>query len=292
MLNKKAFSLIELSVSLIIVSIIIAGVITSSRMLNEAKIANAKTLTQGSPVASISGLSLWLDATNDNAFDVVDPDEDRQISTWKDTNPQSSIKRDFTQTTSNAKPIFKATGINGLPALYFDGSNDYMKISSTNIFDFTNGTGITIFMVPKILRNLSTAQVMLFETNSERFSLQFTTTYLRFDFVSGTVGSGSIVGVSSSAIHSAATVLTFTKTTSSQSIYINGALNHSQNGSASFSLPLNAEMALGCYSSSGTRSLFTQFNLGELIIFNRYLKTEERKAVEQYLGKKWGIDVS
>jgi hypothetical protein len=32
--------------------------------------------------------------------------------------------------------------------------------------------------------------------------------------------------------------------------------------------------------------------MGEIIIFNRALKTEERKAVEKYLGQKWGIKVS
>jgi hypothetical protein len=27
---------------------------------------------------------------------------------------------------------------------------------------------------------------------------------------------------------------------------------------------------------------------GEVVIYNRYLNTEERKAVEAYLDKKWG----
>ena len=32
-------------------------------------------------------------------------------------------------------------------------------------------------------------------------------------------------------------------------------------------------------------------DIGEIIIFSRALKTEERQAVERYLGKKWGIRV-
>jgi hypothetical protein len=32
--------------------------------------------------------------------------------------------------------------------------------------------------------------------------------------------------------------------------------------------------------------------IGEIIIFDRALKTEERKSIEQYLGKKWSIKVS
>lgn len=37
---------------------------------------------------------------------------------------------------------------------------------------------------------------------------------------------------------------------------------------------------------------FMNGTIGEIIIFDRTLNTEERKAVESYLGKKWSIKVS
>ena len=32
--------------------------------------------------------------------------------------------------------------------------------------------------------------------------------------------------------------------------------------------------------------------LGEMIVFNRSLSNEDRKEIEKYLGKKWGIKVN
>jgi hypothetical protein len=32
--------------------------------------------------------------------------------------------------------------------------------------------------------------------------------------------------------------------------------------------------------------------LGEMIVFNRSLNNEDRKEIEKYLGKKWGIKVN
>lgn len=41
----------------------------------------------------------------------------------------------------------------------------------------------------------------------------------------------------------------------------------------------------------GCVSIFVGF-VGEIIVFDRYLKAEEQQAVENYLGKKWGITVN
>jgi hypothetical protein len=38
--------------------------------------------------------------------------------------------------------------------------------------------------------------------------------------------------------------------------------------------------------------MFTKCDIAEVIIYDRSLKTEERKSIEQYLGKKWGIKIS
>lgn len=53
--KKSAFSLIELSIVILIVGILIAGVTQSSRMVGKSRIKTAKTLTQSSPVGSIKG---------------------------------------------------------------------------------------------------------------------------------------------------------------------------------------------------------------------------------------------
>ena len=45
-------------------------------------------------------------------------------------------------------------------------------------------------------------------------------------------------------------------------------------------------------SDSADPSSFFEGLLGEMIVFNRSLSNEDRKEIEKYLGKKWGIKVN
>ena len=64
--NKSlAFSLIELSIVILIIGILIAGVTQGSRLVRESRVKTAQTLTQSSDVSSIKDLVLWLDATKE-----------------------------------------------------------------------------------------------------------------------------------------------------------------------------------------------------------------------------------
>ena len=62
--SKLAFSLIELSVVILIIGILVLGVTQGSRMMYEAKLKSAISLTQSSPVISMENLVLWLEPTN------------------------------------------------------------------------------------------------------------------------------------------------------------------------------------------------------------------------------------
>jgi len=62
---KNAFSLIELSIVILIVGILVAGVTSSSRLIKRMKITVAQNLTQSSPVPSIKDLSVWYESSMD-----------------------------------------------------------------------------------------------------------------------------------------------------------------------------------------------------------------------------------
>ncbi len=64
--NKLAFSLIELSAVILVVGIFVIGVTKGPRIMSETKIKSASSLTKSSTVASINGLALWLDTTDQN----------------------------------------------------------------------------------------------------------------------------------------------------------------------------------------------------------------------------------
>ena len=65
---KKAFSLIELSVVVLIIGILIAGISQSSRLVRAMKLSTARSLTRSSDVNSIQNLTAWFDATAEGVF--------------------------------------------------------------------------------------------------------------------------------------------------------------------------------------------------------------------------------
>jgi len=71
--NKKDFSLIELSIVILIIGILVAGVTSSSRLIKRIKIATAQNITQSSPVSSIKDLAVWYETSLDKSF--IDAEE-------------------------------------------------------------------------------------------------------------------------------------------------------------------------------------------------------------------------
>jgi len=57
--SNKAFSLIELSIVILIIGILVAGVTSSSRLVKRMKIITAQNLTTSSPISSIKDLIFW-----------------------------------------------------------------------------------------------------------------------------------------------------------------------------------------------------------------------------------------
>lgn len=127
MKNFKAFSLIELSIVILIIGILVAGVTQSSRLLRQVALSSAKSLTTSSPVHSISGLVSWYEPTLDKSFDEFEASDNSTVSKWYDINPTSSSKIDLIQTDATRRPTYTSNAVNGLPSLKFNGVNTYLK---------------------------------------------------------------------------------------------------------------------------------------------------------------------
>ena len=139
--NFKAFSLIELSIVILIIGILVAGVTQSSRLLKQMRLATIKNLTLNSPVSSIKDLAVWLESTMDQSFLDSEENTGNTISVWNDLNPQASTKYNAISPSTSESPTYLSDGINGLPAISADGSNDSMLING--LIDSFEGTGFT-----------------------------------------------------------------------------------------------------------------------------------------------------
>ena len=313
----RAFSLIELSIVILIIGILIAGVTQGSRILSQAKLNNARTLTKSSPVSSIKNLAFWVEATSEESFSDANTEDGQEITTWYDLNPQTASKSNLAGTAGTA-PLYKTNIINGLPAAYFAGSDEFMSSSAfQNIV--TNSS--TVFMVVKLPSTLATsAQAILSKRATTALSApniqvsingaSATAAWQYCDGAGGATVASTCNELSSNTAVTASTPYVVSivyvsltdpsgVVTTSSGIHFfqngvhgtsgeatNGVSNAAPNTSTATS---TGSLFVGRHGATAGTNVYFNGYIGELIIYDRNLKKEERQAVETYLGKKWGV---
>lgn len=144
--NLKAFSLIELSIVVIVIGILIAGVYQGTNLVRKFKLSSARSLTTSSPVSGIKNLVMWLETSMEDSVVIASDDT---VAIWKDRNPQSLKKINaYDGARSINAPRYVESGINGLPTVNFNGEDQSIDIDP-------NGEGLnaivqsdyTIFVV-------------------------------------------------------------------------------------------------------------------------------------------------
>jgi prepilin-type N-terminal cleavage/methylation domain-containing protein len=279
----KAFSLIEISVVILIIGILIAGISTGVDLFYDSKLATAQSLTKSAPVQRIEGLFTWIEATSPESFTTTPKDGD-SIGLIKDLGFKMD-KVNFVQTgNDNLKPIYKPRNLNDLPALYFDGSNDFLVSEKSYTSSIFSNSQVTIFAVINYLGN-SVSVFLKHETAPYRTGLEINNGKIRFDFPQDNYT--KIVGINS--IHNKNLIITAIADKVNQKIYINSTLEASNKNTTAISSSTPSQIYLGA--NTGGSLYTTNFNFGELIIYDRALTIKEMDLVTKYLSKKWGIKI-
>ncbi len=282
----KAFSLIELSLVIIVVGILISGIIGANTLYQKAQLSTARSLTMSSPVHSIKGLVTWYETSLESSFKTSEGIDGSSLSIWYDNNKQTVFKNNASQSTSTKQPLFVENAFsNGIPGVRFDGSNDTMPFDGSVLV----GTSYSIFIVEQKRASLN-QQYMLAGSSSTIDTMLYFGYYSSdnlISFVHYGYGVNSYYSNSSLAynnpkprIHTG-----ILNAYNSRSIWLNG-VSQSLIGT----IPTNPLVA---WTGANIGLRFTSYNgdIGEIIMFNRVLTTEERQAVESYLGKKFGVNI-
>lgn len=290
--SRRAFSLIELSIVILIIGILVAGVTQGSRLVAQMRLTSARAMTQSAPIASIRDLAIWLESTASTSFDDSATENNVAIPTWYDINPQAITKYNATQATANKQPLYTTGSINGLPAVKFDGSNDDMSLGTLSA-----GSNLSIFYVIKP----TTAHVEGLLDSAPGVNYPFRN-YCESGCASDgqfswwnnpSPGGAPAVNLGLSAATPAVIYVQTIFNTSASPIktlryYRNGSLISTATDTDSNDIAWTSPR-LG---SINTTLLFYDGYIGEIIIFSRTLKAEERTSITSYLGKKWGIKTS
>ncbi len=291
---KKAFSLIELSVVILIIGILVAGVTQGSRLVREIKFATARSMTKASDVNSIPDLAIWLETTSDKSFTVEQPEDGFAIAQWNDINPQATDggKVLAINAAGGKQPLYTVGALNGLPALRFDGIDDNMAVAD----GFDNDTeNVTVFFVWKP-KGTGNAEMDLLEkwegSGGYPYVLRSTSVYSLRTY-DGALN--PIVSSTTPRLKDNIVILSARRTKSGiLSLWVNGVKGNADvvdTTSATVGSTVN-NGRLGICARLTSNVGYCNGDVGEAIIFSRALKDEERKAVEKYLGKKWGIRVT
>lgn len=278
--KKFGFSLIELSIVILVIGILVTGITQGSRILTQSKISTAKSLTTSSPIMSINGLAIWLEASDAGSFLSNEAADGNNLTTWYDRNPQSSTKNNVTRGTSNSNIAYESSGINGLPSVYFNGVADATSVF-TGAFIPSLNNSFTAFVVYDNI--LSGSQTIIANGLGGGNGWGYQNYTSKRDFV--LYGNFDYVG---SAPTSDPEIATIMYNNTNMSLFINGVSDLSTTGT------MNTSTAAGLFyvGSIGGGTNAYKGLIGEIIMFNRPLSTRDIKIVEQYLSAKWGIKTS
>ena len=294
--NKQAFSIVELSIVVLILGVMLAGIINYNNFVLKASLVSARKITKSSAIIKIENLALWLDATAQNSFKsdnltntsfLTDISDKQTIGWWQDVNLQKvyPARLNFTANNLVNRPKYWVSAINNLPALYFDG-NDFLRIENLSTSNIASENEITIFVVQNVKSsNLATFTIYSSTQNAansgERIMLNaYYNNNFYFDFGNYNSSDRITKNYTSQSYLAKPQVISAIKNGNNSSFYINSKLEETQNTTSSLNTSLERYLEIG-----------TSFDgyIGEILIFNRALKVRERMLVEQYLMKKWRI---
>ena len=337
---KKAFSLIEISIVILIVGILIAGISKGIDMVYDMRLVTARALTDKSPVGSIENLEMWLETTSENSLatgtasftDVKNPNDSDPIGRWNDINPtpiNPNFKNHAVQNTLSFQPLYIKDGINGLPALQFDGFDDFLGATDGR----TNFNEFTIFLViyPKFKSNADSNYSNIINiscsgttacrnlSSSTGYLLSYAggnpSAWISINYNATTPTTSANPGFSymqsreinpggtlSSDIGYAGYGFYFSKQDIARIAYVNhgsakvNVFMSSQTKSSANSLPLltgNSYLDFRIGTQKGNGGTVANRNykgfIGEIILFGRSLNNQESQLIENYLSEKWRI---
>ena len=284
---NKAFSIAEIGVILLIISILFAAITEGTNLYRKSKLASARNLTQNSPVIYYEDLALWLETTRLDSFDDETPGNGDAIENWHSVLPTANPNDKFTVTqgTLANRPIYDSVGINGKPALQFNGTSQYLSRTSTYLSDVASTSEHSVFaVVVNTPSSESTIYTLILGTDIFRMHATENTTFF-YDFGSG-VAAGGRSSFDPSNFDGVPHIISVVKNSAGASAKFNGqSITFASTAPTDINNTSASEFFIG--KNEGTQ--YHAGHIGEVIMFKSALDSDQVVAIEEYLSSKWDI---
>lgn len=307
--RASAFTLVEMAIVLIILAVMIVGVLRGNTLATAFRLSSARNQTESSNVASIKGLSAWLETTSESSF-LEAVEEGIEINTatgysWNDINPQSAANQRVNALSATG-PTYRSRCINNLPCLEFNNTDQFL--------DTTTSIGvspqISIFVVFSSavvpgsgnIDSLISVNGLDHTAANNSFQLNIDNNVVSYEFFDSSDDSSTQVQTAAISAGTNYILDVIDDGTFVQTISISGGGtmtrvdNDLDDDITTSPIPsrlknLAVGLNVGSWDNGTTRARFFNGRIAEIIIFNRALKIEERNSVEDYLSQKWGITI-
>jgi len=228
---------------------------------------------------------LWFDANYLSLADLA------AVASWTD---RSGNGFDATQATGASQPIFRTGQINGLPAVVFDGTNDFMPFDGTQIVN----SDYTVLFVGQRRTNTSMRILLagtdaganknlhIYIENSADFHAHHYGNDLETPMVANTETYSSGTDVLEYGIFS--TLLGSTEASNQRRNYQNNHYLGARTNTGKLISWNGAALARAAFDNAPT---YHPINVAEVIIYSNALNNAQLQIVHQYLAEKYAITI-
>jgi len=281
--KNQAFSLIELSIVLIIIGLVITGVIGGNSLIKSARIARARQLSKNF-ISSWGNVvprpTMWFESSDKK---YVNLDDNNKVERLID---RSGNGHHAVQITENNRPLYKEDEFNSLPALDFNGTSNYLSYS--NIGGSYENTIIAVIEDDSFANFCHIMGSDKYNIGAIHFAI---TTNKKLGYSVNSNGGWTFFSNSNLSLNKKYIVI-LDMNEIDINYYINTSNDGNQNNNNVNILSLGPG-AIGAWSNNaGLVERFFDGQIAEIIVFDEALTTEGREYVEDYLGKKWGIKLN
>lgn len=270
--------------SLVIIATLTAGVAGAVKMVQSARLNNARSITVNSPVTKIPGLVAWYETSRKESFNSNEAHDDGQISAWYDVSPGSITKQKNTLTrTASSAVTYQLNGISKLPSVHFaDAGTRRLSVSS-----FYQGTSSqnTIFIVLKPYIIVFGNACHMIDSGSGTYS-SFSILPIGIHMYLG--ANADAVATNCCSVNESYIIAAYFNSSYSKS-YVNDAVNKVGNINVNPGTNVLDGLTVGNNLDGGYP--FTGL-ISEVIVYNRPLDLQERRNVMSYLSNKYNITVA